>query len=240
MTFLLGSLALLAGPFLFSLGARYAGTRQALDGFILVTLAGIVCLHIVPESWRVAGALSILFLALGLAFPLLLESVFSRALERAHLAVVIIAALGIGIHALLDGIALIPVGDEAGLFANKLALGVIIHRLPVGMAIWWSLRPQFGNAAVLAVLMVVIGVTGLSYYLGADVIGAADSTSLAVFQSFIAGSLVHVALFGRSHHHGAEPGHEHGDDGRSASWPFRVGLLLGLVTVFLLPHVHVD
>jgi hypothetical protein len=41
-----------------------------------------------------------------------------------------------------------------------------------------------------------------------------------------------VVLFGISHDHGETQGP------RMESWAFRVGLLLGLVMIFLLPHIH--
>jgi len=235
MTFVISTLVLLLGPFLFMLGERHHGSRQALDGFVLITLAGIVCLHIVPEAWRVAGPVSLVFLLLGLGFPVALEAIFSKALRRAHLFVVVIAAAGIVVHAVVDGIALLPLADDGGLLENQLAIGVILHRLPVGMAIWWALRPQFGTAVALATFGVVIGVTGVSYYYGADLIGGAQARSLAYFQSFVAGSLVHLVLFGINHDHDADEAHQ---GKKMDSWSFRVGLLLGLVVVFLLPHIH--
>jgi hypothetical protein len=244
VSFLLSSLALVAGPFLFVLGARQEGVRLALDGFVVMTLAGIVCLHIVPDAWRLAGLVSLVFLALGLLFPLLLEAVFARALERAHGFVVVLAAVGIGVHGTLDGIALIPLA-EGGLLANELALGVIIHRLPVGMAIWWALKPEFGTRAAVGMITLVIGATGLGFLLGANLSSAGASPILACFQSFVAGSLVHVVLFGRRHDHGASPdavaGHEHDHDAQTArmgSWYFRLGLLVGMAAVLVIPHVH--
>jgi zinc transporter ZupT len=236
---------LLLGPLLYGLAALRRATGQMLDGFVLITLAGIVCLHIVPDAWRSAGPVSLVFILLGLAFPLLLEWVFSQAHERAHLVVLLVAAIGIALHAVLDGLALLPIGEQSGLFGSTLALGVIIHRLPVGIAIWWVVRPQFGTAAALAVFAVVIGATGTSYYLGAGLL-VADSTALAFFQAFVAGSLVHVALFGISHdsesaaaqvHGEAHTRHSQSVRETGDSWPFRVGLLLGLIMVFLLPHI---
>lgn len=255
MTYLLSSLALLAGPFLFALASRWPASRQGLEGFILVTLAGIVCLHIVPDAWRVAGLLSVLMGLAGLVFPMLLEAVFRKALARAHLVVLIVAAAGIVLHAVLDGIALLPRAVIDGRGGNELAAGVIIHRLPVGIAIWWVLRPQFGTAVALATFALVIGSTGLSYFVGAAVFSS-NAYWLALFQSFVAGSLIHVALFGASHDHGFDStsaqGHSHpGAAGHAhpgsplalevaaklRSPAYGVGLLLGLAAMFLLPHI---
>ncbi len=253
MSYLLSSLALLAGPFLFALAARHPASRAGLEGFILVTLGGIVCLHIAPDAWQVAGFFSLLMGLGGLAFPMLLEAVFRRALAQAHLVVLILAACGIVLHAVLDGIALLPLEVSAGGRGNELAAGVIIHRLPVGIAIWWVLRPQFGTGIAVATFALVIGATGLSYFSGAGIF-AANAFWLALFQSFVAGSLVHVALFGASHDHEHDQGdrdmahgsgshtHPHAQPTREVpskvrSPAYRLGLLLGLVAVFLLPHV---
>ena len=220
--------------------------REALEGFILITLAGIVCLHIAPEAWQIAGFAGVAMGLLGLAFPTLLEGVF-QALSRAHLVVLAMAAAGIVVHAVLDGIALLPLvsggtGEEVhaghGSGSRALAIGVIIHRLPVGVAIWWVLRPQFGTAVAVTTFALIIVTTIVSYLVGGEVFNSAD-WSLALFQAIVAGSLIHVALFGVTHDHH----HDHAAEtpkirsGSFQSRAYRAGLLLGLVTIFLLPHI---
>jgi hypothetical protein len=246
----LSTLALIAGPSLFALAARRPATREALEGFILVTIAGIVCLHIAPDAWRTAGLTSVVMGTLGLLFPSVLEGVFRQALARAHVVVLALAALGITVHAVLDGIALLPVVTETTSSGRELAIGVIIHRLPVGMAIWWVVRPQFGTTVAMGTFVLVILTTGLGYGLGAEAFGT-GAVALALFQAFVAGSLIHVALFGITHEHEHEHEHEHADSAGVAgedhvhrhsgsrvwSRAYRVGLLIGLVTVFLLPHI---
>ena len=241
----LSVLALVAGPFVFALASRRPAAREGLEGFILITLAGIVCLHIAPEAWQVAGVASVATGLLGLAFPSLLERVFQQALSRAHLVVLAVAAAGIVVHAVLDGIALLPFaageGDPAGEGSGNraLAIGVIIHRLPVGMAIWWVLRPQFGTGVAVTTFALVIVTTVVGYLVGGELFSSAD-WSLALFQAFVAGSLIHVALFGVSHDHDHEHGGETAGGVRSRSFQsraYRAGLLVGLVTVFVLPHV---
>ena len=255
----LSTLALVAGPFVFAMAAGKPAAREGLEGFILVTLVGIVCLHIAPEAWHVAGPASVVAGLLGLAFPAVLERVFRQALSRAHLVVLALAGAGIVVHAILDGIALLPAahggevhsghlggahaghGGEAGqgTGSRALAIGVIIHRLPVGMAIWWVLRPQFGTAVAVSTFTLIIVTTVFSYLVGSEFFHAAD-WSLALFQAFVAGSLVHVALVGtthgRAHGQGAEPATAILPR-RLQSRAYLAGLLLGLVTAFVIPHV---
>jgi zinc transporter ZupT len=242
---LLSIVALVAGPFLFSLADRRPAAREGLEGFILVTIAGIVFLHIAPEAWRAAGFASAVTGLLGLLFPSLLESIFRQALARAHLVVLALAAAGIFIHAVLDGIALLPLVTETSSAGRELAIGVIVHRLPVGMAIWWVVRPQFGTPLALAIFGLVILTTILGYRIGEDAL-ASSAPVLALFQAFVAGSLIHVALVGASHEHDDGEVHEHDQDGdrlaatavdKLRSTAYRIGLLIGLVTVFLLPHI---
>jgi zinc transporter ZupT len=236
---ILSILALVAGPFLSAAAARRPSARAALDGFVLVTIGGIVCLHIAPDAWEAAGWASLVTGALGLAFPAILERLFRQAHAQAHLVVLAVAAAGIAVHAVLDGVALLPIVTETSAAGRELAIGVIIHRLPVGMAIWWVVRPQFGTAFALGVFALVIVTTVVGYGMGAEAF-ASGAGALSLFQAFVAGSLIHVALFGVTHEHahegeGEDSGHRHGSRVRSSA--YRAGLLIGLVTVFLLPHI---
>jgi zinc transporter ZupT len=249
MSLFLSIAALLAGPFVYALGQRNLAARQFLEGFVFITIAGIVCVHIVPSALAAGGGLALLFLLLGLGFPVALERIFDRAVHQAHSFILFIAALGLIIHALIDGIALTPPAAEsvegqglmAALWSNQLALGVILHRLPVGMAIWWSLRPQFGHKTAIMVFAVIIIATAISYSYAGPIVAMTESRSLAYFQSFVAGSLVHIVAFGVSHTHD-HPVEAHPPPRESMprmdDWGYRLGILVGMFLVFTLPQLH--
>jgi uncharacterized protein len=247
VNFWLSTLALLAGPLLYAWGRPRPTWKQVLDGFVVVAVAGIVCVNIIPAALDLGGWLALAALAAGLAFPVAVEKLFRHSVHRAHVFIVILAALGLVLHAVIDGIALLPALHEhmaldawrtrstgpLSLGDNPLALGVIVHRIPVGMAIWWSVRPQFGlHAAVLTFLLLVVA-TGLAYFFGTALVDVAATRSLALFQAFVAGSLVHVVAFGVSHGH-------HRDDAfvPADNWGFRAGILLGMFVLFAVPHIH--
>ena len=240
MFLFLSMAALLAGPFVYALGQQRLQARQFLDGFVFITIAGIVCVHIVPSALSQGGAVALLFLLAGLGFPTLLERVFERAHHQAHSAILLLAALGLVVHAVIDGIALAPTGQAsaegliAALWSNQLALSVVLHRLPVGMAIWWSLRPQFGVRVAVSIFALIMAVTAVSFAFAAPILALAETRSLAYFQSFVAGSLVHAVAFGLSHDHDAqiEP------VARLDAWGYRLGILLGMFLVFTLPLLH--
>lgn len=242
-TFVLSVLALVLGPFIYAWGRSQPTTKLLLDGFMLVTVAGIVCVYIIPDAIATGGRISILFLLLGLIFPVAVEKAFHHSVDRAHVFILLLAAVGLTVHALIDGIALIPGvgatpdGTNGGLkrsiLDNQLAVAVILHRLPVGMAIWWSVRPGFGIAAAATTFALIIGATAAAYFLGAPVVELAELQSLGYFQAFVAGSLVHVVAFGVSHEHADAP-----ETGRRfVAWGFRAGVVLGMFVLFVVPHL---
>ena len=190
MNFLLSTIALLFGPLVYAVGYRNAVARHILDSFVFITIAWIIGVHIIPESLSAGGALALVFLALGIAFPILLERVFHVASKAAHIAIMIIAAIGLSMHAVIDGIALLPASGD------RLAHAIIVHRIPVGMALWWTFRPALGTAMAIVAFVLIIVSTGIAYFLGAPVIEMAENRNLAMFQAFVSGSLIDLVVIG--------------------------------------------
>ncbi len=237
MTLLLSVIALLLGPGIFALGREQPTARQILDGFIFITVAGIVCVDIIPSSIVNGGLSAVVFLAIGLAFPIIAEKAFSHSSHKAHVFVVLLAVVGLVTHATLDGIALLPefadlTRTREAFFSNQLAIGVIFHRLPVGMAIWWSVRAGFGTSAAVATFILIIAATSAAYFFGAPIVEIAETRSLAYFQAFVAGSLVHVVAFGVAHDHSSRP------VPAGKEWGYRVGVLIGMFLIFAAPQLH--
>lgn len=227
MNLILSISALLLGPVIYGIGRRNHVARQILDGFIFITIAGIICVHIIPDALLIGGVPGILFLALGIAFPVLLERSFHSAFHEAHVLVLAVAALGLVIHAIIDGIALLP--TQGG----DLAFAVILHRVPVGMAIWWSLRPNLGISVAIAAFTAISLATAVAYIFGGPMVELAEARSIAYVQAFVSGSLIHIVAFGVTHDHGGhiEPA------AKAQDWGYRVGILLGLFLVFTAPEL---
>ena len=108
MTLILSIAALLLGPAIYSAGRKNPIGKRLLDGVILITIAAIIALDVIPGALRHGGTLAVVVILLGLAFPLILERLFRKATDTAHLFIVAIAALGLLIHAVIDGIPLLP------------------------------------------------------------------------------------------------------------------------------------
>ncbi|MBT8081067.1 MAG: hypothetical protein KJP08_04980 [Gammaproteobacteria bacterium] len=232
MLLALSILALLAGPVAYTLGRRNPVARQILDGFIFITIAGIVTVNIIPEALGGGGQFAILFLVLGIVFPVLLERGLHHRFHAAHAIVLALAALGLVIHSTLDGIALLiaPMSEDG----QRLAWAVVLHRLPVGMAIWWSLRPNLGLTAAVAAFVLIIVSTTAPVLLGTPLVEITEARSVAWLQAFISGSLIHIVAFGVSHDHDkhVEPVAQFQD------WGYRLGILIGLFLVFTAPELH--
>ena len=195
MTLILSIAALLLGPAIYTAGRQNRMARRVLDGLILVSIAVIIAVHVVPEAIQHGGKLAFVVILIGLAFPLLLERLFRSATETAHLFIVALAAAGLLIHSVVDGVALLP---ENG---TSLAYAIVLHRLPVGMAIWCVVRPNFGTVTAVSVFALVIGATVAGYFVGASVLELAETRTVALLQAFISGSLIHVVIFRHGHHH---------------------------------------
>ncbi len=242
MTLFLSLVALVLGPVLYAVGQRRPLVHRTLDGFIFVTIAGIVCVHIIPEAVEISGPIAVLALCLGLVFPVIVERLFHRSLHQAHAFILLLAALGLTLHATIDGIALLPLnGNDAGhahgtmfgdLFGNQLAIGVILHRLPVGMAIWWSVRTSFGVPAAVAAFALIGAATTAAYVFGQPVSALVETNIVTLFQAFVAGSLLHVVTFGVSHDHGSQPK----PITAAQDWGYRVGVLIGMFFIGTAPH----
>jgi zinc transporter ZupT len=199
MTLILSIAALLLGPLIYAVGRKNKIARKLLDGLVLLSIAVIIFVHIIPGALAQGGAIAIVVIILGIAFPMLLERLFRKAADTAHLMIVAIAAIGLIVHAVIDGLALLPgnsVGPGSGV---GLAHAIILHRLPVGMAIWWVVRPGLGTPVAVGIFALVIIATATGYLMGETVVQMVETQTLALFQAFVSGSLIHIVIFGIKH-----------------------------------------
>lgn len=189
-------LALASGPLLYLYARTRLGLLAYLDGFMLVSIAGLVLLEAVPGTFSAGGAWSALFLLLGLLGPSVLEQGLSRAQRSAHLLALLLAVLGLIVHSVGDGVVLSQGGEEHALYA--LPLAVAVHSVPVGLAVWWLLYPVFGVAPPLAAIIGMVAGTLAGFAYGPELGAELGSAGWAWFQALVAGSILHV-VFGRPH-----------------------------------------
>ncbi len=232
--------ALLIGPALFQIAKIGARTFNVLEGFSFITIAGLLCFGILPHAIGTGGAVAWVFAAVGLIFPIGLERLFHGLAKQVHLLILSLGIIGLAVHAGIDGIAL-AAADLAGVDAQTwwqsgpdhsgetLAVAVILHRFPLGLAVWYLLAPALGRSMAVAVLAALAGATAIGYTFGADLTSALQGPSLAWFQAFVAGSILHVVIYEPGHHN-----HAH-EQQRVAleKWPDRIGIVVGLVALYV-------
>jgi uncharacterized protein len=181
--------ALAVGPLLASLGAVKARARAALDSFVAVTIAGVVLLHMVPRAFELAGWPALAVAGVGALAPWLMRW---RSGERHRLALPLgISALAI--HALLDGAALghtAPAMGEASLIVTA---GVVLHRIPVGLAIWSWLSRGRGQGAALGALALIAAASTIGFVAGEELAATLAGREAGLAQALLAGALLHLA-----------------------------------------------
>ncbi|MCM2678292.1 permease [Echinimonas agarilytica] len=240
----LSILALLLGPLLYRLFERNTRLMGGLDAFIFVTIGGLVVFHMLPEILDNGGWLSLIFLAVGMSVPTMLEHLFRKIARQAHAGAMLFAAIGLGIHGMTDGAALAEAGSHGGHYL--FALGVILHRLPVGLTIWWLLRPHFGVFIASLVLAAIAVSTVVGHTLAENWLSLLSGAPVAWFDALVVGTILHVVFHrpyheDHAHEHNAEPHshshedshgeHAHQHQGSEQDWLQGIGSLIGVVVL---------
>ena len=198
MPYLIAALAALAaGPLLDAGAGHRRGFVPVLDGLSRTAIPGLVFLAFVPAA--VAGREWGILVALlgGFLIPVLAERTSRRATRPTHRLALLAGLSGFAIHAALDGAALatLPAGAPP-----SFPLAVVLHRLPVGVAIWWLVAREIDRRAGVAALAALVLATVGGFVFGGAVAGmVSDSGALMLYQAAVGGSLVHVVV----HQHGA-------------------------------------
>ena len=111
---LAGLLPLALGPLVARWAEDAQSTRALLDGFVAVALAGLVIFHVWPHAFLQAGPIALVGALAGLLLPFVFHRTLHRNEEGAFTWLLVIAFLGLTVHAVLDGVALFgPVAAEA-------------------------------------------------------------------------------------------------------------------------------
>ncbi|OGQ91512.1 MAG: hypothetical protein A2289_19525 [Deltaproteobacteria bacterium RIFOXYA12_FULL_58_15] len=210
MCALVGSIVALAvGPVAYRLVGMRPRARALLDGLIILAVAGIVLVHILPDCVEIAGWPAVIALVAGVLGPTLVERWLRRLARPAHAMVGVVVVLGIAAHELMDGVAL-AVSSAGQTVAHGMPWAIALHRIPVGLILWWLVRPRFGVRAAVLVLVAMGAATVVGWVAGTAVAASMESAKLALFQAFVAGALLHVAVHQResqTHRHGSEKDH---------------------------------
>ncbi|TKB55054.1 ZIP family metal transporter [Ferrimonas aestuarii] len=241
MNYLIASLLILAvGPILHHGLRKQRGIINAIGAFVMVSLGGLMLFDVLPQVISQGGVLALGFVLLGLFGPSLSEKLFRRHSAFTHNLTVALGIFGLLLHAVTDGSALFMAANEQG--PMLLALGIILHRMPAGLAIWWLLRPAYGRIIASAALAGMMLTTIIGYGVGPELLHIMNADHIVYLQGFVTGSIMHV-LWHRPHEHHHDHGHDHGHSHgklpklHSSHW---IGGGLGLLFLVLLMTAHPD
>lgn len=190
------------GPMLYRLLHPHPRAVGFVDGFVYLAVPALVAWQVVPHVWAEGSVTPVLVVAAGFFVPALAERASHALAEQTDNLAILVGLSGLVLHALLEGAAFAPLDRIDGAFA----LAVILHRIPLGLVIWWLIRPRFGQAAAsLGVASMVFATLG-GFGLGTEILSDAHGTGAELYQLFVSGSLVHVVFHQGRHDHD----HSHG------------------------------
>lgn len=180
--------------------SRSPGAVQFFDAVVALIVIVIALFFLLPEAWEAAGSMVFAFLVLGFAVPTLVHRWLHTLTGRAQQTLILLAFAGLALHAAVDGIALfapLAAHPEHGLQAKGawgMALGVILHRLPLVLAIWWLVSSHLGTRTA-GLLLTTIGVSTVAGFLaGGPLWHALPLVGIGLLQGLITGMLLHVIV----------------------------------------------
>jgi len=206
MALTLAIIALAAGPLAWQAFRRRTDLQRVLSwvmSLVMIVLVVLIMTHTIAEG----GFIAIGFALGGFLLPLAAEKILHRGEWTIHRLTLGIGIAGLFLHNLTDGVAL-----AAAAFASDssdaavLQSAVILHRLPMGLAVWWLVATEFGSRLALLSITLMALATIAGFLLGDAVLGGIDEASLAWFIAFVAGSLAHLAVHRLG---GTHKGHSH-------------------------------
>ena len=195
LALLLSLLALAAGALLAAGLPRRAGVLSALDGFVLVSVAGLCLLFLFPEALLALGPGALVWTALGLALPWASERLLVGRREGTSRGILVAALLALLLHQAVDGVGLGHAGhdhdhDHGETWVAR-ALAIVIHQLPVGLLLGGALVPLFGRLGTAAAVALLLLATLGGFAFGSEILPPAATAAL---NALLAGALLHIVV----------------------------------------------
>lgn len=208
---ILSLIALFVGILAYPLIRRYTALLSFFDAFVLVSIIGLCFLHLIPHSIAATGLPGLLAVSVGLGLPLMMHRLKGKEhsdceeglCEHDHKKprytkqwLLALAVVGVLAHTLLDGVGLSMFSfdaDEANVGA-LLGLGVLFHRLPVGIFLAMLLMPKYGWRVTVAIASLMGLATVVGFGLGITAQGGLDLWILYIIQALISGTLLHAVF----------------------------------------------
>lgn len=177
-------LALIIGPIIYHLFRNDTKTTNLLNEYVGVLILSMVFFEIMNND---IDYLFIILFLVGVLGPFLTERYVSK--NKVHEAMFAIVVPFLSLHAMVDGIALSEGSDE-------LKTAIILHRVPMSAALWYSAKSYPVRIGILSSLFLF---TIIGYNISNIV--KIEPDIFHIFEAFILGSLLHVLVFSHGHKH---------------------------------------
>ena len=213
-------------------------------GFTAGAVLGFV-LYLMVHLFTDVGYLTVLVMWGGFLFIWLLEYLTRRVRKQINTNVdsdqqnilgVNITLIGLSIHSIADGFNL-SIAAEEGRFGIALALGILLHRLPVTTVITTALHRVYGVGHTALWLAPFIIAPFIGAFMGEKLLHGVFEELVDYLFAFAAGTLLHVVMDGMQG--GCVVSEEKMSN--TTKIAFVVGLIITLCAFFLIPgleHEH--
>ena len=217
-------------------------TAGAVFGFVLMLMV-----HLVWEENDLMNVNYLMILVMGVGFLLIwmLENLTHRIrarfgnqteVHKKNVWGVNLTLIGLSIHAIVDGFNLSTAAKDPT-DGIVLALGVLLHRLPVATVITTALRHNYGVGQTLLHLIPLIMAPFVGAFMGESLQQGVFMELTGYLTAFAVGTLLHVVMDGLRG--GCVPSEE--KISSSTKIAFVIGLILTLCAMFFIPgleHEH--
>ena len=169
---------------------------KQIDTFIYVALPVLIAWQVLPHVWIDRTPWPVFAVAAGAGLIYAIERLSHMLAEHTDNAVILVGVAGMVLHALLEGGSLMPAHATA-----PFTSAVILHRVLVGLFIWWLLQPRHGTGVAVAGIVSIIAATLIGYTTAAEVFPDGHPAGIDIYQAFVSGSLLHVVFHQGRHDH---------------------------------------
>jgi len=216
-------LIFLCGPLVAVVGTRKPFLLPILDGFVLVSISGMVLLEVIPHAMESVGFAAIGLALAGLMIPTIIEKTQRGAERQAHDLALLFGVLAILLHSMIDGVMLsVSTSDDGE--SSGLTWAIIIHRLPEGLAAWWLLRPSRGRRVALGAVILGALLTVVGWFGGAGLQTWVDAIPTGALMALMGGALLHVIVHSTGQRTSSISG---------APWLAAGGAMLGILFIYI-------
>ena len=193
--FIAALLAPVAGVILYIWLHNRPGTIRAIDTAVLWILPVLVAVPVLLHAWAERHTTPLIALLVGAGVLYLIEKISHSLARHTDDLAIVLGVLSMALHALLEGGALIPAAASA-----PFAVAVILHRVAVGLLIWWLLEPRHGAGLAMAGVGAILVATTIGFAAGTEILPDGHG-AIELYQAFVSGSLLHVVFHqGRRDH----------------------------------------